>query len=330
MPHLSRDRLIEQFTALFVREGVSEPRARRVAELYAQASADGVHSHGAVFVPVLLEWVRKKLIADTENPPELVSSVGAFERYDGRRGFGALNAEFCMDRAMALADVHGLGAVGLRNTGHWGRPGNCGWRAAERGYLAICWTNTWPVMPPWEGKRNALGNNPLVFAAPGENGEHLVLDMAMSQFSMGRLNTHRAEKEALPVLGGADAQGNPTTDPAAILDGGTAWPMGFWKGSGLAIMLDVFAAVLADGLTTSELEKTPEGLGVCQVFLAFQPKLLGGAAPAERTRQIVEHLAATNPECRYPGQSALEQRRRSEREGVYVRDEIWAKLGLKA
>jgi 3-dehydro-L-gulonate 2-dehydrogenase len=184
-------------------------------------------------------------------------------------------------------------------------------------------------MPPWEGARNALGNNPLVFAAPGENGRHLVLDMAMSQFSVGRLNTHRAEKKPLPVVGGADKHGQPTTDPAAILDGGAAWPMGFWKGSGLAIMLDVFASVLADGMTTSELEKTPEGLGVCQVFLAFHPKRLGAADSTERTRRIVEHLATTNPECRYPGQSALEHRKRSEREGVPVRDEIWAKLGLK-
>jgi 3-dehydro-L-gulonate 2-dehydrogenase len=132
------------------------------------------------------------------------------------------------------------------------------------------------------------------------------------------------------VIGGADRNGQPTMDPAAILDGGVAWPMGFWKGSGLALMLDVFASVLADGLTTAELEKTPEGLGVCQVFLAFQPKLLGGGDPAARTRIVVEHLAATNPESRYPGQSALEHRERSEREGVYVRDEIWAKLGLTA
>jgi Malate/L-lactate dehydrogenases len=330
MPRVSRERLIEQFTTRFVREGVSEGRARRVAELYAQASADGVHSHGAVFVPVLLDWLRRGLIADTENPPERVGGFGAFERYDGRRGFGALNAEFCIDRAMALAEEHGVGAVGLRNTGHWGRPGNCGWRAAERGFLAICWTNTLPVLPAWGGHREAVGNNPIVFAAPGEGGAHLVLDMALSQFSVGRLNTHRAEEIPLPVAGGVDAAGNPTTDAAAILGGGKAWPAGFWKGSGLALMLDAFAAVLADGLTTSEIAKTPEGLGVSQVFIAFAPEKIGAADPVERTREIVRHLAEMNPESRYPGRAALEERERSAREGVYVRQEIWEKLGLEA
>lgn len=328
MPRISRERLIEQLTAMFTREGVSGGRARRLAELYVQASADGVHSHGANFVPALLRWLREKLIADAENPPERLGGFGAFERYDGRRGLGALNAEFCMDRAMALAEAHGVGAVGLRNTGHWGRPGNCGWRAAEKGFLAICWTNTWPVLPPWGGTKDAIGNNPIVFAVPGENGAHLVLDMALSQYSVGRLNTHRAEGETLPVIGGADAAGRPTTDPAAILDGGKAWPAGFWKGSGLAIMLDAFAAVLADGLTTSELAKTPEGLGVCQVFIAFAPRAIGAADPVERAREIVRQLAETNPECRYPGQAALAERRRSGREGVYVRRDIWAALGL--
>ena len=328
MPRISVDRLVAQLTALFVREGVSEPRARRVAELYAQASADGVYSHGATH-SLAVGMVAREPIADPENPPERVSSFGAFERYDGRRGFGSLNAEFCIDRAMALADGHGMGAVALRNTGHWGRPGNYGWRAAEHGYLAICWTNTWPVLPPWEGRVNAIGNNPLVFAVPGENGEHLVLDMAMSQFSVGRLQTHRAEGKPLPVVGGVDAAGNPSRDAAAILDGGQAWPAGFWKGSGLAIILDAFASVLADGMTTSELEKTPAGLGVCQIFLAFQPRHLGGASSAERTREIVRHLAATNPESRYPGQAALEHRRRSASEGVTVRDDICAALGLK-
>lgn len=330
MPLIAPERLIEQLTERLHKEGVSFARARRVAELYAQASADGVHSHGVNFIPTLLEWLQKKLIAETESPPELISAFGAFERYDGKQGFGSLNAEFCIDRAMALADVFGVGAIGLRNTGHWGRPGNYGWRAAERGYLAICWTNTLPVLPPWEGTTTAIGNNPIVFAVPGHDGQHLVLDMAMSQFSVGRLNTQRAEGKVLPVVGGVDRAGQPTTDAAAILDGGHAWPMGFWKGSGLAILLDAFAAILSDGRTTSELEKTEAGLGNCQIFIVFNPKTLGGADSATRTREIARHLAETNPESRFPGQAALENRKRSLNEGIYVRDDMWERLQLKA
>ena len=333
MPRISVDRLVAQLTALFVREGVSEPRARRVAELYAQASADGVYSHGANFIPSLLEWLREKLIADPENPPERVSSFGAFERYDGRRGFGSLNAEFCIDRAMALADGHGMGAVALRNTGHWGRPGNYGWRAAEHGYLAICWTNTWPVLPPWEGRVNAIGNNPLVFAVPGENGEHLVLDMAMSQFSYGALASYAKRGQPLPVPGGYDSAGHLTEDAGAIEASQRALPIGYWKGSGLALVLDMIGAMLSGGLATHQLGLEPlREAGQSQVFLAVDPSNLGTAEELSRVADgILDYLRHAKPvdptqPIRYPGEQTLLVREENMRLGVPVDPDIWSDL----
>lgn len=327
MPRVPKDQLISRLTQLLIAERVSAPRAHRLAELYTQASADGVYSHGVHMMPSLLRVLRAREIADTESDPKRIASFGAIERYDGNRGLGALNAEFCIDRAMVLAETHGLGAVALRNTRHWGRPGNCGWRAAGKGYLAICWTNTPANMPAWGGDRtNAIGNNPIVVAVPGEGGQHLVLDMAMSQFSFGRLETHRAERQPLPVVGGVDASGKPTTDADAILNGGHAIPIGFWKGSGLAIVLDALAAILADGADTASLEAGGDDPGVSQVFIAFQPRHLGGRAAAQRTTEILNQLAANNPQSRYPGAAALEHRRRSESEGIHVRDDIWAQL----
>jgi 3-dehydro-L-gulonate 2-dehydrogenase len=173
---------------------------------------------------------------------------------------------------------------------------------------------------------DAIGNNPIVFAAPGENGQHLVLDMAMSQFSFGRMQTQRAENRPLAVIGGVDSKGNPTTDPAAILDGGHLWPMGFWKGSAMAIALDAFAAILADGANSAVLKPGQGDMGVSQVFIAIQPRHLGGRGAAERTAEILRDLAAKNPDARYPGEGALASRKRSEVGGVYVRDDVWEEL----
>jgi 3-dehydro-L-gulonate 2-dehydrogenase len=327
MPRIPEDRLLSHLAGLFTAEGVSESRSRRLAEIYVQASSDGVYSHGVHFVPGLLKSIRSGQLSEFEDDPKLIAVFGALERYDGNFGFGALNAEFCIDRAMQLADSHGLGCVALRNTRHWGRPGNCGWRAAQQGYLAILWTNTPPVMPAWGGSNEkTIGNNPIVFSAPGEAGEHLVLDIAMSQFSFGRLNTHRAENQPLPVIGGTDSSGNPTTSAAAILDGGTPWPIGFWKGSGLAILLDAFAAILADGAETKSLKPGSGDAGVSQVYIAFQPRHLGGRAPSERTAEILRDLVIKSPQSRYPGAAALAERNRSRIEGVYVRDDIWQEL----
>jgi 3-dehydro-L-gulonate 2-dehydrogenase len=323
---------VDRLARLLLVAGVPTHRARHLAELYVQASADGVYSHGIHMVPNLLRSLRAGEVPDLNSDPKLVSLFGALERYDGNRGLGPLNAEFCIDRAMTLADTHGIGCVALRNTRHWGRPGNCGWRAAERGYLAILWTNTPPNMPAWRGdmqrgdSTDAIGNNPIVFAVPGEDGHHLVLDMAMSQFSFGRLQTLRSDNKQLPVAGGVDSKGNPSTDPAAILDGGHPWPIGFWKGSGLAIVLDAFAAILSDGANSAMLKPGQGDPGVSQVFIAFQPRHLGGKGAAQRTAEIIRDLSEKNPHCRYPGQAALASRRKSETEGVYIRDDVWDEL----
>jgi 3-dehydro-L-gulonate 2-dehydrogenase len=328
MPRIPADQIISRLTELFTTARVPEGRARRLAELFTQASADGVWSHGVQRVPGLLALLREGKIPDVEGDPRLIAAFGSIQRYDGLFGFGPLNAEFCIDRAMELAEAQGVGCVALRNTRHWGRPGNCGWRAAERGFLAMCWTNTPPNMPAWgdsSGKRS-IGNNPIVLAAPGEAGEHLVLDMALSQYSFGRLDTYRSENRPLPVAGGIDASGAPTTDPAAILDGGSPWPIGFWKGSGLAMLLDAFAAIIADGSATHDLTPGGDDPGVSQVFLALQPDRLGGRGAGEQTREIIRHFAQTSPQSRYPGQAALAEGRRSQIEGVLVRDETWRQL----
>src|SRR5207245_1614278 len=122
--------------------------------------------------------------------PVTVVARGALERWDGRRGAGMLNAARATDRAVTLARTHGVGVVALGNTNHWMRGGGYGWRAADAGVVLLCWTNTLPNLPPWVPNGSApprLGNNPLVVAVPRADGRHVVLDMAMSQFSFGAL-----------------------------------------------------------------------------------------------------------------------------------------------
>jgi 3-dehydro-L-gulonate 2-dehydrogenase len=85
------------------------------------------------------------------------------------------------------------------------RGGTYGWQAAEAGVIGICWTNTMPNLPPWGGGEPCLGNNPLVIAVPRKGG-HVVLDMAMSQFSYGALESYRSRGEMLPVDGGFDVR----------------------------------------------------------------------------------------------------------------------------
>jgi 3-dehydro-L-gulonate 2-dehydrogenase len=303
------------FRAL-AKTGLAPERAALCARLIADASRDGVESHGLNLVPRLLTNIHAGVV-DVHARAACASRHGAIERWDGQRGPGNLNAYDAMDGAIALARAHGLGCVALSNTNHWMRGGTYGWQAADAGVIGVCWTNTLPNLPPWGADTPRIGNNPLVIAVPRPEG-HVVLDMAMSQFSYGALASYRLRGEQLPVAGGFDREGALTRDPAAIEASRRPLPIGFWKGSGLALMLDMAAAVLAGGRATHEIPPEQE-TGLSQVFLAFDVAAIAGGD--EATRMVDAILADLR--VRYPGERAYHARRQNLKDGIPVEPSAW-------
>lgn len=317
--------LADVLVSALLKLGFTEERAELCARLFADTTRDGVYTHGLNRFPRFASMIRRGLI-DVHAEPILASTHGALERWDGRGGPGNLNAHRSMQRAIELAREHGMGCVALARTNHWMRGGSYGWQAAEAGCAAVCWTNTMPNMPPWGATRPLVGNNPLVIASPRVGGAHFVLDMAMSQFSYGALEAYEARGEELPVTGGYDFQGRLTRDAAAINHSGRPLPIGHWKGSGLAVALDMLAALLSGGRATHQVAPDPDAeVSVSQVFLAFDASTLGGS---RITDEIIEHLhnASPNEHVRYPGERTLETRRRNLQEGIPVAPEVWRQL----
>jgi 3-dehydro-L-gulonate 2-dehydrogenase len=312
------DQVHDTLARLLVGRGMAAGRAEACAQLFVEASADGVPSHGLNRFPRFLRMVDNGAV-DLHAEPALVQAFGALERWDGRRGPGNLNAQASMDRAIALARAHGIGCVALSNTTHWMRGGAYGWQAADAGVAAMCWTNTLANLPPWGASEPRIGNNPLIVAFPRPAGP-VVLDMAMSQFSVGALVSHWHRGEPLPVAGGFDAAGTPTTDARAILDSKRLLPIGYWKGSGLSLMLDLLAAGLSGGLATHQIETDPDReIGLSQVFIAF-------AHVEAIADAVLEHFHGTAGDARHPGERVIIARDRSRRDGVEVEDRVWAEI----
>jgi 3-dehydro-L-gulonate 2-dehydrogenase len=316
MMRIAYDEIVEVLSSILEKRGFTSSGARKSAELFTDANRDGVYSHGLDRFGRFLRHVSKGLvIPDAE--PERVWSGGAMERWDGHRGPGNLNAYTAMSRACELAEENGIGCVGLANTNHWMRGGAYGWQAADAGYLGICWTNTMPNLPPWGSGKPLIGNNPLIMAVPRPDG-HVVLDMAMSQFSYGALSRYAKEGRELPVPGGYDGNGRLSTDAAAIESTGRPLPIGFWKGSGLSILLDLLAAFVSGGSATYDIPaNSDEEAGVSQVFIAFSPPNHPGL-----TDRVVANLEADGA-ARYPGRGALTYREESRIHGVAVDEEVW-------
>src|SRR5215210_7578655 len=322
---VSFDVLHQTLRRALLKVGFEQGRAELCARLFAETDRDGVYTHGLNRFPRFLEMIGKGLV-DVSASPVCVGAHGALERWDGNLGAGNLNAHDSTARAVELSLQHGLGCVALRNTNHWMRGGSYGWQAADAGALAVCWTNTMPNLPPWGSARPLLGNNPLVIAVPRADG-HVVLDMAMSQFSYGALAAHRERGEQLPVDGGFDAEGRLTRDPRAVEESGRPLPVGYWKGSGLALLLDLAAALLSGGRATHQVPADPEAeTGLSQVFIAFDLTSFGGSSVAD---EVIENLKQASPEVgevRYPGERTLRVRRENMEKGIPVVPSVWEQV----
>lgn len=322
-----------RFYEVLVKTGVTEEKAKTLSTVFAQNSMDGVYTHGVNRFPRFVQYIKDRHVLVDEEPI-IKSKFGAVEQWDGQAGPGILNALICTERAIEIAKESGIGCVAISNTNHWMRGGTYGWKAAKAGFAFICWTNTTTVMPAWGGKDAHLGNNPLIFAVPYKD-EAIVLDMAMSQFSFGKMEMKQLQGEQLPVAGGYNEQGQLTTDPSAILNTKRSLPIGYWKGSGLALLLDILAAVLSGGLSTHEIGKLPAEKNVSQVFIAIDLSKLHNASVVKLTLDnIIEDyknslLAEATSEVRFPGESVVRIRQENLEKGIPVNRKIWEEiLGL--
>lgn len=322
--------LVSLLEDVLVGHGFREDRAQRSATLFAKASLDGVASHGVNRFPLFLEKIRKGTVKPAAEPLILHAS-SVYEKWDGRLGPEDLNAWHCMNRAIGRAKSNGLGCVALRNTNHWMRGGNYGWQAVEEGCIGICFTNTKPNMPAWGSSAPVLGNNPLVIGIPGKK-RPVVLDMAMSQFSYGKMESYLRNQRQMPYEAGFDEKGKLTKDPAVILENELALPAGLWKGAGLSLVLDMLASLLSEGKATHEIGKgKEEEHSISQVFLCFHLQKLGLTDfPEEKIDDILNNLKSTpafdSSEVRYPGEQTLKTRQRNLKQGVPVDKKIWEKI----
>lgn len=327
MINLTFERIKSELERILTTNGFDEDKSERLAEIFTNNNLLGKESHGLNRFPAFMESVKAGYVK-TDAEPELISSLGAFEQWNGNLGAGPINAMFCTDRAVSLSDSHGIGLVAMKNTNHWMRGGAYGWKAAEAGYILICWTNAIPTMPAWGSSRPGLGNNPLVIGVP--NGDApIVLDMALSQYSYGALEIKMRNGEKLKYDGGFSKSGAPTREPSEIMESKRALPVGLWKGSGLSLVFDMIASVMAGGQTVSEIGKQEAEFGVSQIYIAMNPRAAGSNEAAAKTiGAVLEdfYSYADDEKIYYPGELSAISRKENVKNGINVDEKLWKKI----
>lgn len=320
----------ECLTGILLKEGFTNDMALQCADIFTSNSVDGILTHGINRFPRFVQYVKEGFVK-ADATPSLQHKFGGIEQWNGNLGPGILNAMHATGTVMQLAKQYGIGCVAMSNTNHWMRGGTYGWQAAKAGYVFIGFTNTIANMPAWGASDARLGNNPLVIALPYKD-EAIVLDMAMSQFSFGAMELAEMKNEKLSVNGGFDNEGMLTDDPSAILATRRPLPVGYWKGAGLALLLDLLATILSGGLATYQISSKDTEYGLSQVFVAIDISKLGNhSAIGAVIENIISdyHQSVLTDESKkilYPGERVLSTRQNNLANGIPVMKKIWDEI----
>jgi 3-dehydro-L-gulonate 2-dehydrogenase len=327
---VSHDEMLQTFQSILLRNGFTESKSNLLSEVFTTNSLEGVYTHGVNRFAKFIQFVKGGYVRP-DSEATCIHQVGNLQQWNGNLGPGPINAIMCTDAAIRLAKENTIGCVSLANTNHWMRAGYYGWRAVKENVVFIAWTNTLGNMPAWGATDSRLGNNPLVIAVP--YGDHaIVLDTAMSQYSYGSLDLYHLKGEKLPVTGGYTVEGELTDDPQAIINSRRPLPIGYWKGAGISLLLDILATVLSGGRSTSAVSKLPVEYGMSQVFIAIDLSKLSNASMIRQSiDQIIGDYHQSSPvdngkKVRYPGERLAETRDENLKKGIPVSEKVWKEI----
>jgi LDH2 family malate/lactate/ureidoglycolate dehydrogenase len=255
--------------------GLPANDAKIVAECLVQADLRGVNTHGVVRIPSYTPRVSKGLINPNPNIKiNRVTPVAA--SVDGDNAIGFVSGTRAMAEAIDMARTYGVGVATVKNSTHYGMGASYVIQAIKQGFAAFAFTNASRTMPPWGGRAPLLGTSPMAVGFPGGKLGPFVLDMSAAVAARGKIRQAQRRGEEIPLGYALDKEGRPTTDPAKALQG-VVLPIGGPKGSGIAMMMDIFSGVLSGAAYAgyvrdqfTDLEK-PQNVG--HFFMAMRADL---------------------------------------------------------
>jgi uncharacterized oxidoreductase len=282
---------LEQYTAaIFEAAGATAAVASRLAHSLVDSNQAGHDSHGVIRIPQYLRSIREGVL-DPRAEPSVLRDGPAWALIDGRWGFGHEAARFSMATAIDKASHSGVGLVSAVRCNHIGRLGEWTEQAAEAGMVGFACVSLGQqsahLVAPFGGAAGALGTNPLSFGVPRQNEPPLLLDWATSVTPEGKVRVARDKGVQLPPGSLIDKNGQPSTDPNALYEGGALLPLGGHKGYALSVMIDVLG--LALGGADQPDRHGPRGANSGSCYLAINPAVF---RPPEDFEQSVERIAA--------------------------------------
>ncbi|MCL8342532.1 Ldh family oxidoreductase [Pseudomonas mosselii] len=314
--------------SIFERHGCSAAVAAVLAHNCASAQRDGAHSHGVFRIPGYVSTLASGWV-DGRAEPQVTDLAPAYLRVDAKGGFAQPALAAARPLLVEKARTAGIAVLAIHNSHHFAALWPDVEPFADEGLVALSVVNSMTCVVPHGARKPLFGTNPIAFAAPCAGHDPIVFDMATSAMAHGDVQIAARAGERLPPGMGVDAEGQPTTDPKAILEGGALLPFGGHKGSALSMMVELLAAALTGGNFSWEFDwsghpgaKTP---WTGQLIIVIDPSKAEGERFALRSRELVEQMQAAGL-TRMPGERRYREREVAGREGVALSEREWGEL----
>jgi len=315
--------------------GLSQKDAFTFVDSLLFANLRGIDSHGIMRFP---PYIKRLVEGGAKINPQIkkIKEESSMILLDGDSGMGQIVSMHAIKLAMDKAKKMGISMVGVKNSSHFGAASYYTVKMAEKNMVGISMTNGLTVMAAWGGAKRVIGNDPLSIAVPYKKDKPVVLDMAMSKVSGGKVRLFAKNNQKIPQSWIMDPQGKKTDDPNNLAKGGALLPFGEYKGYGLAVMIEILAGVLTGAGRLREVKSwlktsdAPIYTGHC--FIAINiANFISLEDFIERLDWVVKELKSSplaegSKGVFVPGEIEYEIEQKRRTEGIPISEQIWKDL----
>ena len=345
--HIPYEKMRSFCIAVFQGYGFSEAESTQITDVLLAADLSGIESHGVQRLIRYHKEITEGLVK-LDAKPEIVKETPLSAVIEGHDAMGQTLSIRAMELAIAKAKQTGFGMVTVRNSNHYGIAGYYANMAAEEGLIGLCMTNTEAIMVPTFGRQAMLGTNPIAFAMPAQPYNYL-FDAATTVVPRGKLEVYVKRGNALPIGWALDENGHDSDDADRVLgniiakSGGGILPLGGsgeltsgYKGYGFGMLCEIATGILAGGLTSNHINRTPGRVNTCHCFIALDYGMFGDKAEIEASlskylQEIRDSDKAQGCDRIYVhGEKEAESRLRVLKEGISLNEKTYAEMQMIA
>ncbi len=301
---LSLEEIYNLANKTLLTNGCDEETSNILSDLIMKAERDGSLSHGLFRLPAYIAGLKSGKI-NGKNRPKVSKITPSVVKVDGNNCLAPMVLNKSLPELIKAAKENGVAILSITNSHHMAAMWPETEAIAEEGLVAFACTSYKPAVAPAGSIKPLFGTNPISFAWPRKNKPPVVYDMATASMAMGEVQVAKREGHKVPLGTGLTKDGKDTTDPAEIADGGVLLPFGGYKGSGIAMMVELLAgALVGDNFSYETAEKDNNDGGPPsggEFILAISPDKLSNSDWDTHSSKFFEKMKSMG-DVRLPGE----------------------------